>query len=254
MDMAETFAAMLGLAFLRYLPPIVLPGLTPLRWAPGMVRLTLCVALAWLTVLSAPLTSAPVAPPAGVWVAAALGELLIGLVFGLTFMIPQAAVHTAGWLVDVQAGLSAATLFNPGGQGEVQSLLGAALILLVTVLFFTLDLHIELYRALVTSTRLIPVGQVGVGLDPPGFFGLLGSSFLLALMIVAPIVLALFAVDVGVSFATRSMPQANVYFLVLPLKVVLALLLMVVTLPFAPAMVERLFRDAYARIPSLLGA
>lgn len=255
MDSIERFAGLLALAFLRYLPPIALPALTPLRWAPPLVRIVLALGLAWLTVLAMPLEASTVGArgPAS-WVVAAMGELTVGLVFGLVLLIPQAALHMSGWLIDVQAGLSAATLFNPGAQGDMQSMLGAALMLVATVLFFTLDLHLDLYRALVASTRVFPVGQAGVHLDLSAFFGLLGSSFVLALMVVAPVMLGLFAVDVGVAYATRSMPQANVYFLVLPLKIVVALLLMVATLPFVPALLERLFRDAFARVPAMLGA
>ena len=254
MDAAERFVALLGLAFVRYLPAVALAGLTPLRWAPPLVRLMLALALAWLTVLSMPLGGDVLPAPGAVdWAIAIAGELMIGLAFGLVVLLPNAAVHVAGWLVDVQAGLSAGALFNPGAQGEMQSMLGAALMLVTTVLFFTLDLHVELYRALVASVQVIPLGQVRGGLDPAGFFGLLGSSFLLGLMLVAPVVLGLLAVDIGVAYATRSMPQANVYFLMLPLKVVIALLLMVATLPFVPAMFDRLFRDAFNRVPSLLG-
>jgi flagellar biosynthesis protein FliR len=254
MDAAERFAALLGLAFLRYLPPLVLPALTPMRWAPALVRIVLALALAWLTVLASPLDAATPSRMDGLyWIVAAMGELTIGFAFGLVVMVPQAALHVSGWLLDVQAGLSAATLFNPGAQGDMQSMLGTALALLTTVLFFTLDLHTELYRMLIASTRILPLGQMAVHPDASALFGLLASSFLLALMVVAPVMLGLFAVDVGVAYATRSMPQANVYFLVLPLKIVVALLLLVATLPFVPAMTERLFRDAFMRVPALLG-
>lgn len=254
MDAVERFAALLALAFLRYLPPIVFPALTPMRWAPALVRIVLALGLAWLTVLATPLDAAAATRLDGFnWVVAALGELVIGFAFGLVVMVPQAALHVSGWLLDVQAGLSAVTVFNPGAQGDVQSMLGTALALLATVLFFTLDLHLELYRMLAASTQVLPLGQLSARPDLAGFFGLLGSSFLLALMVFAPVMLGLFAVDVGVAYATRSMPQANVYFLVLPLKVVVALLLLVATLPFVPAMFERLFRDAFARAPALLG-
>lgn len=255
MGAIESLAAVFGLAFLRYLPPIALPAFTPLRWAPPLVRIVLALGLAWLTVLAlpAPAMSAVQAPGFN-WVAAAVGELSVGLVFGLVLMLPQAALHTAGWLVDVQAGLSAATLFNPGAQGEAQSMIGAALGLLGTVLFFVLDLHLELYQALVASSMVLPLGQGGLRLDASAFFGLIGSSFLLGLAVVMPVVVGLFAVDVGVAYATRAMPQANVYFLVLPLKIIVALLLMVVVLPFVPALLQRLYQDAFARVPTLLGA
>lgn len=253
MDAVERLAGLLALAFLRYLPPVALPGLTPLRWAPPLVRLVLVLGLAWLTVLAMPQAGATAGLSAAGWIVAGIGELGIGLVFGLVLLVPQAALHMSGWLVDVQAGLGAATLFNPGAQGEMQSLVGSALVLLATVLFFTLDLHLDLYRALVASTHVLPLGQAGFRPEPEALMGLLGSSFLLALMLVAPVVLGLLAVDVGVAYATRSMPQANVYFLVLPLKIVVALLLLVATLPFVPALLERLYRDAFARVPALLG-
>ncbi|QDH70159.1 flagellar biosynthetic protein FliR [Lysobacter alkalisoli] len=255
MDVIEHFAGLLVLAFLRYLPPVVLPGLTPLRWSPPLVRIVLALGLAWLTVLATPLDVDPlVHQHAMAWVVAAAVELSIGFAFGLVILVPQAALHMSGWLIDVQAGLGAASLFNPGSQGEMQSMLGTALLLLATVLFFTLDLHLDLYRALVASTHVLPLGGAGVRLDLAAFLGLIGSSFLLALMLVAPVLLGLFAVDVGVAYATRSMPQANIYFLMLPLKISMALLLLAATLPFVPFLLERLYRDAFARAPALLGA
>lgn len=249
MDVIERYAGLLALAFLRYLPPVVLPALSPLRWAPALVRIVLAIGLAWLTVLAMPVGAAPAAG----WIVAAIAELSIGFVFGLAVMMPQAALHASGWLLDIQAGLGAASLFNPGSQAEAQSLLGGALTMLATVLFFAMDLHLDLYRALIASGRALPVGSGSAGLDVAAFMAMLASSFLLGLMVVAPMVLGLFAVDVGVAYASRSMPQANVYFLTLPLKVIVALGLMVATLPFMPALIERLFRDAFARIPALLG-
>jgi flagellar biosynthetic protein FliR len=101
---------------------------------------------------------------------------------------------------------------------------------------------------------VLPVGHVRLHADPAALLGLLGSAFVLALAVVAPVVVGLFAVDAGVAYATRSMPQANVYFLALPLKVAMALLLLAATLPYVPALLARLFRDALVRVPALLGA
>lgn len=249
----ERFAGMLALAFIRYTPVIVLPGLSPLRWAPVMVRVALALGLAWLTVIATPADRWPDPAGTGTWLWAIAGEVCVGMAFGLVVMIPQAALHTVGWVTDIQAGLGAATLFNPGAENDPQSLLGTALMLLGTVLFFTLDLHLDLYRGLVASTQVLPVGGGATpGLE--GLMGLLGSAFLLALMVVAPVILGMFAVDVGVAYATRSMPQANVFFLALPLKVLLAILLMVASLRYAPALLQRLYADAFARVPQLLGA
>lgn len=254
MDPIVTFAVVFAFALLRYLPVMVLPGLSPLSWAPAFVRIILLLAFTWLTVLAMP--HAPVLDARG-WPVAlllgALGELLIGLVFGLGFMLPNAALHTSGWLLDMQAGLGAATLFNPG-SGSGESLLGHALMLAATVLFFTLDLHVLLFKGIASSQRWMPLGSVGLQVQPDAFFALLGSSFLWALMVVAPVLIGLFCVDLAVAYASRSMPQANIYFLALPLKVAVAMGLLAMTLAYAPTLIGRLFRGALDQVPAVMGA
>lgn len=255
MDALIAFVTTFVFALLRYLPVTVLPALSPLGWAPATVRIALLIALAWLSVLAVPDLAAPPhwKMPLGLAVAA-LGELLIGITFGLALLLPNAALHSAGWLVDMQAGLGAATLFDPGSAGSMESLLGRALMLAAVVLFFSLDLHLLLFRGLASSIAWLPLGRLDIRLDPAGFLGMLGASFLLGVMVVAPVVLGLFAIDVGVAYATRSMPQANVYFLVLPLKIAAGLCLMAVSMWFAPELVGRLFRDALQRLPAVFGA
>lgn len=254
MDPIVTFAVVFAFALLRYLPVMALPGLSPLSWAPVFVRIILLLAFTWLTVLAMP--HAPVLDARG-WPVAlllgALGELLIGMVFGLGFMLPNAALHTSGWLLDMQAGLGAATLFNPG-SGSGESLLGHALMLAATVLFFTLDLHVLLFKGIAASQGWMPLGSVGLQVQPDAFFALLAGSFLSALMVVAPVLIGLFCVDLAVAYASRSMPQANIYFLALPLKVAVAMGLLAMTLAYAPTLIGRLFRGALDQVPAVMGA
>jgi flagellar biosynthesis protein FliR len=254
MQALTTFAVLFALASLRYLPVMVLPGLSPLAWAPAFVRIVVMLAFAWLTVLSLPdgYSLTGMAWPLGLLLAAA-GELLVGLVFGLAFLLPNAALHSAGWLVDMQAGLGAATLFNPSSNAGAESLLGHALMLAATVLFFTLDLHLLLFKGMAASMHWLPLGQAGLNVSVEGFLGMLGSSFLAGFMVVAPIVIGLFCVDLGIGYASRSMPQANVYFLALPLKVAVALGLMVLTLAYVPMLIGRLFQGALQQVPATLG-
>jgi flagellar biosynthetic protein FliR len=252
-DPISTFAIVFAFALLRYLPVMVLPGLSPLSWAPAFIRIILLLAFSWLTVLALPDT--PVIDARG-WpvalVLGALGELLIGLVFGLGFMLPNAALHTSGWLLDMQAGLGAATLFNPG-SGSGESLLGHALMLAAAVLFFTLDLHVLLFKGIAASQSWMPLGSLSLNLQPEAFFTLLGSSFLSGLMVVAPVVIGLLCIDLAIAYASRSMPQANIYFLALPLKVAAAIGLLALTLAYAPTLIGRLIRDAFDQAPAVLG-
>ncbi len=255
MDAIQALVAQFVFASLRYLPVIAIPALSPLSWAPALVRITLLLGMAWLTVLASPAVAPPAAwhQPAGLMLACA-SELLLGLSFGLAVMLPQAALAMSSAVADLQAGLSAATLFNPGGQHEQSTMTGTVWMLAATVLFFTLNLHLLLFRTMAASVAALPLGAIGLHLDVEGFMGMLGSSFLLGLAVMAPVILGLFALDLGVAYATRSMPQANVYFIALPLKVLVALLLLAMTLRFAPALLGRLYQDAFARLPAVLGA
>ena len=82
MDALHNFAGGFLLALIRYLPATAMTSLTPLRWAPPMVRIVLAMVLAWLTVQVQPLqVTLPQGGALG-WAAAAAGELMLGLAFG----------------------------------------------------------------------------------------------------------------------------------------------------------------------------
>ena len=254
MDAVTPIVALFAFAMLRYLPVVAIPALSPLSWAPTTVRMTLLFALAWLTVLASPAPYAlPIVHNEVGLVLACASELMIGLTFSLALLLPQAAISMSSRVADMQAGLSAAALFNPGGQHEAESMLGTIFLLAATMLFFTLDLHLQLFRLLTASVAVMPLGAMGFHLNIESFLAMVGSSFLLGVSVAAPLVVGLFAVDLGTAYATRSMPQANVYFLALPLKIAVALLLLAMTLSFLPTLIERLYVDAFDRLPSVFG-
>lgn len=254
MTTIEATVLLLGFATLRYAPVLAVPAVSPMAWAPPMVRMVLLLAVAGLTVMAMPLAKPmPYWGESGGLLLAGASELLIGMTFGLAILLPQAGIGMAARLADMQAGLSAASLLNPTGQHEPESLLGSLLLLAATVLFFTLDLHVELFRLLAVSVRVLPLGMIGLHLEPVAFLSMVSGSFALGLVVVAPLVVGLFAVDLAVAYATRSMPQANVYFLALPLKVAVAMLLLALTLAYAPILIGRLYQDALVRLPALFG-
>jgi flagellar biosynthesis protein FliR len=255
MDHLQALVMLFVFASLRYLPVIAIPSLSPLSWAPGLIRVCVLLSMAWLTVLASPTMPlrASWQQPVGLMLSCG-SELLLGLTFSLAVLLPRAALSMTASVADTQAGLSAASLFNPSGEHESETITGTILMLAATVLFFTMNMHLMLLRALTASVEALPLGAMALHLDIDGFMDMLGSSFVLGLAVVAPVILGLFAVDLGVAYATRSMPQANVYFLALPLKVAIALLLLAMTLSFAPALIGRLYQDAFARLPAVFGA
>ncbi|MET4674921.1 MULTISPECIES: flagellar biosynthetic protein FliR [unclassified Luteibacter] len=226
------------LAGVRFAPLLVVPAMTPFAWAPLHVRVLLLFVVSALMAGVAPLSSMPHGLAAAV-----CSELLIGGCYGLAVMLPMASLGSAARLLDVQAGLAASTLFNPSLQTN-DTTLGSALGMAGTFVFFALGFHLLVLRSLVASARFLPLGAAERMPSIEPLFAMLGSQFLLGLMVVVPVVLGLFVVDVFVAFASRSMPQANIYFLALPLKVAVVLLLLAASLRLAPVLMGRLFRDA----------
>jgi flagellar biosynthetic protein FliR len=244
----ETIAVTWLLALLRFVPIFAIPALTPFSWSPIYVRMVLPMAIAWLVAG----TLAPVAAPTNLAMAA-IGELALGASLSLAVVLPMTALGTSAKLVDMQAGISSASLFNPALQTN-DSLVGTIFSLAGTEIFFALGFDLLVVRALATSTAIVPVGMAMRTPDIDALFGMLGSQFVLGLMVALPVVFGLFAVDIAVAYASRSMPQANIYFLTLPLKVGVALILLAASLQMAPTLVGRLFADALARSRQMVGA
>lgn len=138
-------------------------------------------------------------------------------------------------------------LFNPAVR-TTESIAGAVLQWAGTLVFFALGFHLLLLKGLIASTQFAPLGSVGLAMSPRHFAILLGAQFMLGLAVVAPVILGLFAIDLGIAFTSRSMPQANVYFVALPLKVAAAFLLLAADLAFAPHLIGRMFAQAFDAI------
>lgn len=236
------------LATARFVPVLAMPALTPFAFVPVFVRLALLLALALLTADVTPAQAglAGIDQPVALGVAL-LGEMAMGLTLALAVMLPGAAVGMAARVVDVQSGASAVSIFNPAAR-TAESMAGTALQWVVALVFFALGLHLFLLRWVLASTVFAPLGSAVLAVTPGAFVGLLGSQFLLGLAVVAPVILGLLGIDLGVAFASRSMPQANIYFVALPLKIAAAFLLLAADLRYAPELIGRVFTQAFGAI------
>jgi len=244
----ESIAIRFLLAMVRFAPVLVIPALTPFAWVPGLIRVTLLMTVAVLATAVAPL--APVAVSIDQPIAfglALLGEGVYGLALALAIMLPMAAIGFSARVVDIQSGVAAMALFNPSVR-TTESMAGTVFQWTGILVFFALGFHLLLLKGLVASTQLAPLGSAGMPLSPSQFTEMLGAQFMLGFAVVAPVVLGLFAIDLGIAFASRSMPQANVYFVALPLKIAAAFLLLAADMAFVPRLVGRVFARAFGAV------
>ena len=216
---AELFAtlmviARIGSAFL------VLPTIGETFLSPR-IRLAFAVLLALIV---APVVE-PILPNTPAQLSSMLGlvgiEILIGLFVGGIARIMVSALAVGGTIISFQSGFASARLFNPllSSQSSVHSVF---LSLLGTLLFFTTNMHHLLIRAVVESYFLFEPGLLPIMGDMADMAArVLSNAFNLGLRIAAPITIVALMLYVLSGLLARLMPQMQVFFVVMPLQVLL---------------------------------
>lgn len=241
--MSTVFFLNAFLISVRLLPLVVASPILFFTRIPLTVRVLLSLALAAVIASALP---AGKAPPVNLLVVA--GELLLGAVMAFAFHAAHAALDMAGKLIDTQVGLNAAGVFDPG-TSNMTGMVAELLTLTLAVLFVSLDLHHDLLRVFSALVNAVPPGTVSLALLDVSLASILTRQFLLAFLLVSPVIAGLWLIDAAFAFLSRSMPQANVYFLALPVKLGMGVLLLLLALPVIvqrlPLLLEQALRFAF---------
>jgi len=203
--------------------------------APITPRARLHFALAF-TLIVTPLVrdAMPAAPGSAAGLAVLVaGEAVIGLFFGALTRGIMAVLHVAGMVFAFQSSLAAAQLFDPN-QSAQTSVAGNFLTLVALVLIFVSDLHHLLFTGLVDTYVIFPVGApLPLDAGAEAMARVAADSFRVGLQIVTPIVVAGFLLYLAAGLLNRLMPQMMVFFVVLPIQIILAFAVLTLTLSAA---------------------
>ena len=203
------------------------------------LRVRVFLALSFALVLAAAIKPPPLASldPAALIVAAA-GEMLLGIAFAFGMFAAFGAFLFGGRVLDLQIGFGVASLIDPATRNQ-SPLLGTALNLLAVAVFFAVDAHHAVLRGLAWSLERLPPGAPLQALDGGAIAAQFGVMFAYGLMLVAPAVFALLLLDVALAVVARTMPQMNVFIVAMPLKIVVGLLVLALSVRhMLPAMMK----------------
>ncbi len=207
-----------ALAFLRLAPLLLVPVITPAARLPSTVRIFLTGMVA---VIAVQLHSAPASITSG-GLAAVIShaplELALGLAMALGYQATIAAVMTIGRVMDLQMGFGAAGILNPATNNS-ESMIGTLLTWLMLFIAVEIGLHYDIVAALLMSFAVFPIGAEMPATSPEVFLVLFSEQFTLALLLALPVIALLMLFDVLVGITAKGMPQMNVYFITLPLKI-----------------------------------
>jgi len=156
-------------------------------------------------------------------------EVFIGLSMGLLIAIPFWIFEAVGFIVDNQRGASMGAILNPA-TGNDSSPLGI-LFNQAFIVFFLVSGGFSLtLTVLYDSFQLWDLWSWTPTLRPesaPLILDQFSRLMRMTLLWAAPVVIAMFLAELGLALASRFAPQLQVFFLAMPIKSALALLVLV---------------------------
>jgi flagellar biosynthetic protein FliR len=152
-------------------------------------------------------------------------EIIIGIVLGATARVTLSALQVAGSVIAQQLGLGFVTSVDPT-QGQQGVLIGNFLNLLGITLLFVTDTHHLIIAALDESYKIFSPGQ----LMPTGDVAALATNaftaaFKIGVQLAAPFLVFGMVFNIGLGVLARLMPQMQVYFVGVPLSILIGFLI-----------------------------
>lgn len=169
-------------------------------------------------------------------------EVLTGLLIGYAVRFVFWAVEFAGEMIGFQMSLSMAQVYDPM-SGSSANPLGRMVSWLFLLLFVLLDGPQAIVMGLARSFVAVPLGGADLAASGPVLLSWTGGFFVTAVRLAMPFLVALFLVDVGLGVFARVVPQADLFSISLPLKLLAGMAIAVAFvgsfLPLAPGLAEQ---------------
>jgi len=157
-------------------------------------------------------------------------ELIVGAVLGLTARLAISALQVAGLVVAQQVGLGFVTAIDPT-QNQQGMLVGNFLTVLGVMLIFATDLHHLVIAALNDSYAIFHPGEMPlVGDVAQHITKVISTAFRIGIQLSAPFLVFGLLFNLGLGILSRLMPQMQVFFIGLPLSILLGLLLLLLVI------------------------
>jgi flagellar biosynthetic protein FliR len=170
-----------------------------------------------------------------------LGELAVGLVYGLALALLNEMMLFAGQIAGLQFSFSLVNLLDPASNIQTP-LLGELFQLMGTLVVIAAGLDRILLASMVRSFRVVPLGAYT--LAPMAALGIVRAAagiFLAAVELAAPILAATMLVEVAVALLGKLSPQLPVMNLTVPLKTLTGFFLLTGALALWPRFIEARF-------------
>ncbi len=166
-------------------------------------------------------------------------EILLGAILGMLASLLFDGIATFAHLAGVQMGGSASNIFEPSLNTGANPI---AIFYLYASLaaFLLLGGFYNLFEILSKSYTVMPIGALDfnyAGLAT-NYLAIFSGIFVLSLKLMMPLLAVMTITDIFVAMVAKVLPQANIYFLIMPNKLILGMIVMSLTLSGLAASVD----------------
>lgn len=180
-------------------------------------------------------------------------ELLVGLAFAYALHAMFAALQAAGTLLDSMIGFSFGAIVDPV-TGTQSAVIQQMYSLFGVLIFVVIGGDTWVIKGLAKTYAAVPL------LDAPPINSMVEGAqiafsgiFVSAVMIAAPVMIALVIVDAAFGVVTKVVPQMNIFAVGFPAKMIVGLTLIGASLPFVSGFIADQLQLSVAQAVAALG-
>ncbi len=194
-----------------------------------------------VSALLAPVVASFPMANAEIGITSVLGELGVGMLYGISLALLNEVLLFAGLIVGIQFSFSLVNLLDPNSQIQTP-LLGEVFTLYGTMVLLASGLHRTLLASVMRCFHEAPVGSVFLDTRACTALVCMASGiFLSALQLAAPVLAATLLVELTIALLARLSPQLPALALTVPAKTMLGSVVLIGSLSLWPRFIEARF-------------
>ncbi len=181
-------------------------------------------------------------------------EFIIGLLIAFVAYVVFSMIFFVGQIIDYQLGLSMAAVYDPVSQMQVP-ISGNLIYFMICLLFMRTGGFNAFFAVAFNSYKMLPPGESSIifsGEIVKFFIDLLTQSFSQGVKFALPIMGCIIVLDIGLGILVKAVPQANVFVVGVPLKLIIGFALLFLTIPVFMDMYDFIFSESYRKMIDLM--
>jgi flagellar biosynthetic protein FliR len=221
-------------AFCRIAAMLMVMVVVGSRTTPTRIRLFYALTITFAVLPVIPAATADIELFSFASAVVILQQILIGIAIGTVSIFVIQTFVVAGQVIAMQTSLGFASMADPA-NGQSSPVVGQFYVLLVTLLFLTLDGHLLMIEMIVKSFDTLPVSMDGLlAADYRKVAGWFSLMFRAALAFSIASMVAMLLVNLSFGIMTKAAPQLNIFSLGFSVSMVFGLFVLWVTMVNVP--------------------